>query len=75
MKTGHKCKNIGLKNYINAVSSKFGLIFILPVPMQILLDKEGKEFFRHYGFIPADELEKEFRKKTDLNRLSTIANP
>lgn len=29
---------------------------ISAVPMQILLDKNGKEFFRHYGFIPAEEL-------------------
>lgn len=26
------------------------------VPMQILLDKQGKEFFRHYGFISAADL-------------------
>ena len=26
------------------------------VPMQILLDKQGKEFFRHYGFISATDL-------------------
>lgn len=29
---------------------------ISAVPMQVLLDKKGNEFFRHYGFIPADEL-------------------
>ncbi|MGE0020302.1 MAG: thioredoxin family protein [Draconibacterium sp.] len=26
------------------------------VPLQILLDKNGKEFFRHYGFISAADL-------------------
>ena len=36
---------------------------ISAVPMQILLDKQGKEFYRHYGFIQADELENEFNKK------------
>ena len=29
---------------------------ISAVPMQILLDKQGKEFFRHYGFISTDDL-------------------
>ncbi len=29
---------------------------ISAVPMQILLDKQGNEFFRNYGFISADEL-------------------
>jgi thioredoxin 1 len=29
---------------------------ISAVPMQILLDKQGNEFFRHYGFISAEEL-------------------
>lgn len=30
---------------------------ISAVPMQILLDKNGKEFFRHYGFISSADLE------------------
>ena len=29
---------------------------ISAVPMQILLDKQGKEIFRHYGFISAADL-------------------
>jgi len=29
---------------------------ISAIPMQILLDKQGKEFFRHYGFISAEDL-------------------
>ncbi|NQU54688.1 MAG: thioredoxin family protein [Bacteroidetes bacterium] len=29
---------------------------ISAVPMQILLDKNGKEFFRHYGFISSADL-------------------
>ncbi len=29
---------------------------ISAVPMQILLDKEGNEFFRHYGFISTADL-------------------
>lgn len=30
---------------------------ISAVPMQILLNKQGKEFFRHYGFISTSDLE------------------
>lgn len=30
------------------------------IPTQILLDKHGKEFFRHSGYYSASELEKEF---------------
>jgi len=33
---------------------------ISAVPMQVLLDKQGKEFFRHYGVISAEELAKKF---------------
>jgi len=33
---------------------------ISAVPMQILLDKQGNEFFRHYGFISTEELLAEF---------------
>lgn len=29
---------------------------ISAVPMQVLLDKQGKEFFRHYGFISANDI-------------------
>ena len=35
---------------------------ISAVPMQILLDKQGNEFFRHYGFISAQDLITEFSK-------------
>lgn len=44
-------ENLSMMNY-------FG---ISAVPMQILLDKQGKEFFRHYGFISASELETHFQ--------------
>ncbi|QGY42376.1 thioredoxin fold domain-containing protein [Maribellus comscasis] len=36
---------------------------ISAVPMQILLDSEGNEFFRHYGFISAEDLLKKFRQQ------------
>lgn len=33
------------------------------VPMQILLDKEGNEFYRHFGIISADDLLVKFVSK------------
>ena len=36
---------------------------ISAVPMQILLDKQGIEFYRHYGFIPAEKLLAELIRK------------
>jgi len=36
---------------------------ISAVPMQILLDKTGKEFFRHYGFISFEKLNQELISK------------
>ena len=36
---------------------------ISAVPMQILLDKTGKEFFRHYGFISVEKLNMELNSK------------
>ncbi len=29
---------------------------ISAVPMQVLLDRQGNEFYRHYGYISADEI-------------------
>jgi len=28
------------------------------IPTQVFLDESGKEFFRHQGFFPKDEIEK-----------------
>ena len=33
------------------------------IPTQVFLDKEGKEFFRHEGFFPKEELVKIFKQK------------
>ncbi len=33
---------------------------ISAVPMQVLLNNQGKEFYRHYGFISATDLEAKF---------------
>lgn len=32
------------------------------IPTQVLLDKSGKEYFRHVGYLSMEELEKNFRK-------------
>ena len=36
---------------------------IATIPTQVLLDKNGKEFFRHSGFLSAEDLSKHFVKK------------
>jgi len=33
------------------------------IPTQVFLDKDGKEFYRHVGFFPKDEIEKIFSLK------------
>ena len=33
------------------------------IPTQVFLDKDGKEYFRHEGFFPKDELVKILKKK------------
>lgn len=33
------------------------------IPTQIFVDKDGKEFFRHVGFFPKDEIVKILKKK------------
>ena len=33
------------------------------IPTQVFLDKEGKEYFRHEGFFPKDELIKVLQQK------------
>lgn len=36
---------------------------IATIPSQVLLDKHGKEFFRHNGFITSDDIMKEVNRK------------
>lgn len=36
---------------------------IATIPTQVLLDKNGKEFFRHSGFLSAEDLSKHFVEK------------
>ncbi len=43
------------------------------IPTQVFLDETGKEYFRHVGFFPEEELVKGVateRSKTDLNEWS-----
>ncbi|MFO7755559.1 MAG: thioredoxin family protein [Bacteroidales bacterium] len=35
---------------------------IAAIPTQVLLNRKGKEYFRHTGFISAEDIEKEFYK-------------
>lgn len=37
---------------------------VASIPMQVLLDKNGIEFFRHYGYISADDLMQDFKLST-----------
>lgn len=34
---------------------------IVTIPAQVLLDKKGKEYFRHNGYLSADDLSKHFK--------------
>lgn len=34
---------------------------IVTIPTQVLLDKKGKEYFRHNGYLSADDLSKHFK--------------
>lgn len=34
---------------------------IVTIPAQVLLDKNGKEYFRHNGYLSADDLSKHFK--------------
>ena len=47
----------------NNMSEYFGIQMI---PVQVLLDKNGKECFRHIGYYPFDSLSFEFKKQEML---------
>lgn len=42
---------------------------ISAVPIQILLDKNGVEFFKHYGFISEKDLLEKFQEKLNSSKL------
>jgi thioredoxin 1 len=41
-------------------AEKYG---IQAIPTQVFLDKDGKEFFRHAGFFPKEEIDKIFKQQ------------
>ena len=41
-------------------AKKYG---IRVIPTQVFLDKDGKEYFRHEGYFPKDELVKVLKQK------------
>lgn len=52
--------NVVVLNIMNQNSLNMMKYFgISAVPTQLLLDENGKEFFRNYGFIAAEELKKQ----------------
>ena len=55
--SGNKKINVVVLNIMNANSQNVMKYFgISAVPTQLLLDNEGNEFFRNYGFIAAEDL-------------------
>lgn len=53
--------------FMNALQPESQLLMkyygIAAIPTQILLDREGKEYFRHDGVISVEDLGKEFQRK------------
>jgi len=53
--------NVVFKNILKTENQVFMKYYgIAVIPTQILLDRQGKEFFRHSGFIPTENVEIEF---------------
>ena len=65
IKTEYKGKvNVVFMNLMEPESKRFFEYYgVATIPTQILLDRKGKEFFRHTGFYPADELSTHFTMK------------
>jgi thiol-disulfide isomerase/thioredoxin len=55
--------NVAVINIMNPNSQQVMKHFgIAAVPTHLILDKEGKEIFRKYGFIPASELKMQLKQ-------------
>jgi thiol-disulfide isomerase/thioredoxin len=55
--------NVAVMNIMNPNSQQVMKHFgIASVPTHLILDKEGKEIFRKYGFIPASELKTQLKQ-------------
>ena len=65
IKTEYKGKGTGGGRNIREPESKrfFEYYGVATIPTQVLLDKKGKEFFRHTGFYSADELSTHFTSR------------
>ena len=65
IKTEYKGKvNVVFINLMEPESKRFFEYYgVATIPTQVLLDKKGKEFFRHTGFYSADELSTHFTTK------------
>ena len=65
IKTEYKGKvNVVFINLMAPESKRFFEYYgIATIPTQVLLDKEGEEFFRHTGFYSANELSTHFTTK------------
>ncbi|MCK3685028.1 thioredoxin family protein [Maribellus sp. YY47] len=60
--------NIQVFQVLNPDSQEMMKYFgISTIPMHILLDKNGQEFSRNYGFISADDLKSRFLKNKQAN--------
>ena len=56
--------NVVFINLMEPESKRFFEYYgVATIPTQVLLDKKGKEFFRHTGFYSADELSAHFTVK------------
>ena len=56
--------NVVFLNVLKPESQKLMKLYgIAAIPTQVLLDKNGKEFFRHTGYISTADLEKEIIQK------------
>lgn len=59
--------NVRFYNVMLPENQKFMQYYgIAAIPIQVLLDNRGKEFFRHTGFYSFEELEQEFKKSNLL---------
>ena len=45
------------------------------IPTQVFFDREGKEVFRHEGFMPREEIEKIFQEKMGVTPVKPAAKP
>ena len=66
----HSCRqmegkvNVVFMNLMEPESKRFFEYYgVATIPTQVLLDKKGKEFFRHTGFYSADELSTHFTSR------------